>query len=126
MCVVQGAHDLGLGDVTGTLTPGKFADIVCIAAWEFSNLPLNNAVGTVVQGTDRSTVRHVIVGGKPQKWNGKLVGQDINKLRRDAASSRDKIAKLAGFKYTPCCPYHPAETEEMAQAADWLRRRPVR
>ena len=126
MCVVQGAHDLGLGGVAGSLTPGKFADIVCIAAWEFSNLPLNNAVGTVVQGADRSAVRHVMVGGRPRKWNGKLVGQDINKLRRDAAASRDKIAKLAGFDFTPCHPFHPVETEEMAQAADWLRRRPVR
>ncbi len=123
MCVVQGAHDLGLGGVTGSLTPGKFADIVCIAAWEFSNLPLNHAIGTVVQGTDRSTVRHVMVGGQPRKWNGKLVGQDISKLRREAAASRDKIAKLAGFNYTPCCPYHPVETPELAAVADALRRR---
>jgi cytosine/adenosine deaminase-related metal-dependent hydrolase len=126
MCVVQGAHDLGLGGVTGSLTPGKFADIVCIAAWEFSNLPLNNAIGTVVQGTDRSTVRHVMVGGQPRKWNGKLVDQDIGKLRREAAASRDKIAKLAGFNYTPCCPYHPVETPELAAVAASQRQRPVR
>ena len=125
MCVVQGAHDLGLGNVTGSLTPGKFADIVCIAAWEFSNLPLNNAIGTVVQGTDRSTVRHVMVGGTPRKWNGKLVGQDIGKLRHTAAQSRDKIAKLAGFNYTPCCPYHPVETPELAAIAARLRGRPA-
>jgi hypothetical protein len=67
-----------------------------------------------------------MVGGQPRKWNGKLVGQDINKLRRDAAASRDKIAKLAGFNYTPCHPYRPVETQELAMAADWLRRRPVR
>jgi cytosine/adenosine deaminase-related metal-dependent hydrolase len=126
MCIVQGAQDLGLGSVTGSLTPGKFADIVCIAAWEFSNLPLNNAIGTIVQGTDRSTVRHVMVGGNPRKWNGKLVGQDIGKLRHDAAASRDKIAKLAGFDYTPCCPYHPVETAELAAIADWLRGRSAR
>ncbi len=121
MCVCQGAIDLGLGDVVGSLTPGKRADIVCIAAWEFSNLPLNHAIGTIVQGADRSSVRHVIVNGVPRKWNGRVLGQDIAALRRIAAASRDKIANLAGFKYTPANPYRPVETPELAAAAAMLR-----
>jgi cytosine/adenosine deaminase-related metal-dependent hydrolase len=47
---VQGAADVGLGDQIGTLTPGKQADIVAIRAEDVNNLPLNNAIGTVVQG----------------------------------------------------------------------------
>jgi imidazolonepropionase-like amidohydrolase len=39
MATVQGAMDIGLGDKTGSLTPGKFAYIVAIAAEEFSYLP---------------------------------------------------------------------------------------
>jgi cytosine/adenosine deaminase-related metal-dependent hydrolase len=125
MCVCQGAIDVGLGDAIGSLTPGKFADIICIAAWEFSNLPLNHAIGTIVQGTDRSTIHHVLVGGSPRKWNGRIVGQDINELRRMASASRDKIAKLAGFDYTPTDPYKPVETPELAVVAGWLRGRPI-
>jgi cytosine/adenosine deaminase-related metal-dependent hydrolase len=126
MATVQGAMDIGLGDETGSLTPGKFADIVAIAAEEFSNLPLNNAVGTIVQGTDRSTVRHVLVGGKPRKWAGTLVDQNINHVRKIARESRDRIAEKAGFVYTPANPYRPVETAEMAAFADSMRRRPVR
>jgi cytosine/adenosine deaminase-related metal-dependent hydrolase len=126
MCAVQGAIDVGLGDVAGTLTPGKFADLVCVAAAEFSNLPLNNAVGTIVQGTDRSTVRHVLIGGQPRKWNGELVDQDLPGLRDLAVRSRDRIAEKAGFVYTPTRPYQPVETEELAAFADSMRRRPQR
>jgi 5-methylthioadenosine/S-adenosylhomocysteine deaminase len=126
MATVQAAADIGLGDAVGSLTPGKFADIVAIAAEEFGNLPLNNAIGTIVQGTDRSAVRHVLVAGRPRKWAGILVDQDINAVREMARRSRDRVAAQAGFVYTPANPYQPVETPEMAAFADSMRRRPIR
>ena len=38
-----------------------------------------------------------MVAGKMTKWNGKLVGWDVNKLIRDVQKARDKVlARLRG------------------------------
>jgi cytosine/adenosine deaminase-related metal-dependent hydrolase len=100
----QGAADVGLGDVTGTLTPGKQADIVAIRAEDINNLPLNSAIGTIVQGTDTKNVDTVFVAGRPRKWQGELVGVDVSRLRRLAAESRDYLAARAGFSVNPVEP----------------------
>lgn len=101
---VQGASDVGLADVAGTLTPGKQADIVAIRAEDINNLPLNSAIGTIVQGTDTKNVDTVFVAGRPRKWQGELVGVDMARLRRLAVESRDYLAKQAGFTIDPIEP----------------------
>jgi 5-methylthioadenosine/S-adenosylhomocysteine deaminase len=100
----QGAADVGLGDQIGTLTPGKQADIVAIRAEEINNLPLNNAIGTIVQGTDTRNVDTVFIGGKLRKWRGELVGADIARVRRLAYESRDYLTAKAGFAVNPVEP----------------------
>ncbi len=81
MATLNGAKCNGLENKVGSLTPGKEADILMIESDDVLNMPLNNAVGTVVLGADTSSVRNVFVGGRLMKWNGKLVGVDINKVR---------------------------------------------
>jgi cytosine/adenosine deaminase-related metal-dependent hydrolase len=98
---VQGAADVGLGDQIGTLTPGKQADIVAIRAEDVNNLPLNNAIGTVVQGADTKNVDTVLIGGQIRKWCGELVGVDLRRVRALAYESRDYLAARAGFTVNP-------------------------
>ncbi|HVQ91179.1 MAG TPA: amidohydrolase family protein [Mycobacteriales bacterium] len=100
----RGADAVGLGAVTGTLTPGKQADIVAIRAEDVNNLPLNNAVATIVQGADTRNIDTVIVGGSIRKWAGELVGLDLVRLRTLAYESRDYLAARAGFAITPTQP----------------------
>ena len=89
----QGAAANGLGDVTGSLTPGKQADVIVVQADDINNMPLNDAVATLVLGTDARNVRTVLVAGNPRKWNGLLVGEDLDALREDVLRSRDAIAR---------------------------------
>jgi cytosine/adenosine deaminase-related metal-dependent hydrolase len=100
----QGAADVGLGDMIGTLTPGKQADIIAVRAQDVNNLPLNSAIGTIVQGTDTKNVDTVFVAGRPRKWQGELVGVDMGRLRRLAGESRDYLAAMAGFTVNPVEP----------------------
>jgi 5-methylthioadenosine/S-adenosylhomocysteine deaminase len=109
----QGAADVGLGDQIGTLTPGKQADIVAIRAEEINNLPLNNAIGTIVQGTDTRNVDTVFIGGKLRKWRGELIGADISRVRRLAYESRDYLAARTGFAVNPV---EPAPRREIQDA----------
>ncbi|MCU1469926.1 MAG: amidohydrolase [Glaciihabitans sp.] len=93
-----GAVAGGLGDRIGSLTVGKEADVLLIAADGINNLPGGSSVGTIVQGSDRSHIRAVFVGGVLRKWGGQLVGIDLDSLRRDALESREFLFAKAGFR----------------------------
>lgn len=88
---LQGAKANALGDVTGSLTPGKQADILIVRADDINNMPLNDAVGTLVLGADARNIDTVLVAGTARKWDGRLVGEDLDALRDDVIRSRDDI-----------------------------------
>ena len=96
---VNGARLAGLADKTGSLTPGKQADVVLIRADDLNLYPSNNAIGTVVHAADRSNVDTVIVGGRIRKAGGKLLGLDMPALRAATEASRAYLFQQAG--YTP-------------------------
>ena len=66
---------------TGSLKPGKEADIIILDATHLNVFPVNHVPGAVVQMMDRSNVETVIVAGKVRKWKGKLLDVDLNRLR---------------------------------------------
>lgn len=90
---LQGARTNGLGDVTGSLAPGKRADLIVVDAEDVNNMPLNDPVGTLVLGTERSNVVSVWVDGQVRKWEGLLVDVDLRTLRAEVGSSRDDILR---------------------------------
>ena len=98
---VAGARSVGLGSVTGRLAPGLAADVVVIGAEDVNNLPLNDAYGTVVLGTDARNVDTVFVGGRLRKWRGQLVGLDVDRLRGLVHASRDRLSALSGWATDP-------------------------
>jgi cytosine/adenosine deaminase-related metal-dependent hydrolase len=88
---LQGARTNGLGDVTGSLTPGKQADLLVVNAEDINTMPLNDAIGTLVLGADARNIDTVLVAGKVHKWNGALIGIDIDVLRSEVTASRNAI-----------------------------------
>jgi cytosine/adenosine deaminase-related metal-dependent hydrolase len=93
---INGAKHLGLDGKTGTLTPGKEADIIILDATHINVFPVNHVPGAVVQMMERSNVETVIVAGKVRKWKGKLLDVDLRRLRRDLEKSRDFCYAAAG------------------------------
>jgi len=94
---INGAKHLRLDGKTGSLTPGKEADIILLDATAPNVAPLNNVPGAVVSLMDRSNVETVIVAGKVRKWKGRLVGVNVDHLRRQLEASRDHIFAAAGI-----------------------------
>jgi cytosine/adenosine deaminase-related metal-dependent hydrolase len=84
MATLGGARVNHLDGRTGSLTPGKQADVVVIDPVSVNVLPLNDPYGAVVQSMDTGNVRHVFVAGRARKWDGQLVDVDVARLRRDA------------------------------------------
>jgi cytosine/adenosine deaminase-related metal-dependent hydrolase len=95
---INGAQDLRLDKKTGSLTPGKEADIIILDATAINVAPLNQVPGAVVSLMDRTNVETVIVAGKVRKWKGKLLDVDLPHLRQQLEASRDYIFAAAGIK----------------------------
>ena len=94
---VQGARTDGLASKIGTLTPGKQADLILLRTDMPNTLPFNNAYGAIVTAMDTSNVDTVMIAGKLVKRGGKLLGVDLNRVRRQAVASRDYLVGKLGW-----------------------------
>jgi 5-methylthioadenosine/S-adenosylhomocysteine deaminase len=94
MTTVNGAYVAGVEDRTGSLTPGKKADIVVLDATALNLAPVVDPVAAVTLGADVSNVETVIVDGVVRKRNGKLVA-DVDRARSLVEASRDHLVEAA-------------------------------
>jgi 5-methylthioadenosine/S-adenosylhomocysteine deaminase len=90
MATINGAHVAGLEARTGSLTPGKQADIVVLDASAPNVAPVIDPVAAVTLCADVSNVRTVLIGGQIRKRDGRLVG-DLERARRLTEKSRDYL-----------------------------------
>lgn len=88
---LQGARTNGLAGVTGSLTPGKKADLLVIQAEDLNNMPLNDPIGTVVLGSDARNISTVLINGEPRKWGGHVLDVDLTALRGEVHASREYV-----------------------------------
>ena len=87
---LDGAYVAGVEDRTGSLTPGKQADIVIIDAKSLNMVPIIDPVAAVVLSADVSNVDTVLVAGQVKKRDGRLLA-DVDKARADVEASRDYL-----------------------------------
>lgn len=92
---VAAARGAGLAETTGTLAPGKHADVIVLRTDRPNIYPVNDPIGAVVWGVDSSNLDWVFVGGRPLMRNGVLEG-DIERARRLAGEARDRVLAAAG------------------------------
>ncbi|MBM3608534.1 MAG: amidohydrolase family protein, partial [Alphaproteobacteria bacterium] len=97
MATIEGARCNGAEARTGSLTPGKDADIIMLRTDLTNVLPFNNAYGAIVTGMDTSNVDTVMVAGRVLKRNGRLTGVNLAALNKRLRASRDYIAQQAGW-----------------------------
>ncbi|MFI6805145.1 amidohydrolase family protein [Streptomyces luteogriseus] len=90
IATVNGAHVAGLEDRTGSLTPGKRADIVAIDATAVNVAPVHDAAAAVTLCADVSNVDTVLVDGVIHKRDGRLVGDTARALRL-VGEARDRL-----------------------------------
>jgi 5-methylthioadenosine/S-adenosylhomocysteine deaminase len=100
IATLGGATVNQLADKTGSLTPGKRADIIMLDTNAINVAPVNDAYGAVVLAMETGNVRHVMIDGRVVKWHGQLVGVDVEDVLRRAAASRDGIFARAGWTNT--------------------------
>jgi cytosine/adenosine deaminase-related metal-dependent hydrolase len=87
---IEGARACGLERATGSLTPGKDADIVLIRTDTAGMTPINNPYGAVVYNAHPGLVDTVLVAGNVVKRNGRLA-IDVARARRLAEETKDHL-----------------------------------
>jgi 5-methylthioadenosine/S-adenosylhomocysteine deaminase len=93
---VDGARVVGLGRETGSLEPGKQADIVMLRTDRPNVYPINDPIGAVVWGMDTSNVDWVLAGGRVLMRGGRLEA-DVERARAIATSAGQRMAGAAGL-----------------------------
>jgi len=92
-----GARALGLDSLTGSLEPGKKADVVLIKNDASPVMfPLLNPYGHVVFQAQRADVHTVVVNGRLVKIDHRLVGSDLDKARRVVAETVEYLKGVLG------------------------------
>lgn len=93
MATINGAKTMGLGDKTGSLEVGKFADIVAVDLNHINTQPVYDPISTLVYSTQASQVSHVWVGGHLNVEDGSLLVFDRDHLIRKSQAWAEKISQ---------------------------------
>jgi cytosine/adenosine deaminase-related metal-dependent hydrolase len=91
---INGARAVGLEAKIGSLTPGKEADVVLLRTGVLNLKPALDPIGSIVLGAHPGNVDTVLIGGDVVKRHGKLVYDNLERVRGLANKSCEFILKL--------------------------------
>jgi len=95
MATLGGASALGLGDITGSITPGKAADLCAIDLDALETTPTFDPIATVVYNASREQVTDTWVAGRRLLADRQLTTLDEADIRARTARWREKITQHA-------------------------------
>jgi 5-methylthioadenosine/S-adenosylhomocysteine deaminase len=91
MATLNGARALGLGEETGSLVPGKAADVVAVDLGAIESRPVYHPVSHLVYATGRQQVTHVWVAGKALLRDRRLTTLDLEAIQARAAVWQERL-----------------------------------
>lgn len=99
MATLGGAQTLGLDAETGSLTPGKWADLQILSLDRLNTTGYadGDPAALIVYSARPENVRTVMVGGRMLKRDGRLEGVDLLRLMNDANASAERLRSDAAM-----------------------------
>ncbi|WP_113704355.1 amidohydrolase family protein [Nonomuraea lactucae] len=91
VATIEGARVAGLGDVTGSLRPGKQADLVLLRTDTLGMAAAHDPIGAVVLNADTSAVDTVLVAGRVVKRDGRLLHHDVAAVLASLAETAQAV-----------------------------------
>ena len=104
MATISGATALWMHDETGSLEPGKQADLVVFDTADFDWRPLHNPVANLVYGVTGHSVDTVLVGGDVLLDHKKLTRVDEEELREQVEQINRRVLREIGIDPAPRWP----------------------
>lgn len=96
MATLEGARTLGLGEVTGSLEPGKWADLCCIDLRAARSWPVHDPVTAVIYAASAQQVTDTWVAGRHLLAAGQLRYIDESAVLERAEAWRKRLDATAG------------------------------
>jgi 5-methylthioadenosine/S-adenosylhomocysteine deaminase len=90
LATADGARTAGVDERTGTLTPGKAADVILLRADDLNLIPVRDAAAAIVLAAHPGNVDTVLVGGRIVKRGGQLLA-DADRARELAAAAARRL-----------------------------------
>jgi len=91
MATLEGARVLGLGETTGSLVPGKWADLCCLDLRQPRSWPVNEVPAAVVYAASSQQVTDAWVAGRRLLADRALIYLDEDDVLARAAAWRDRL-----------------------------------
>ena len=91
MATLGGATALGRGQQTGSLAPGKAADLIAVDMSDIRHQPLYDPVAQVLHTSSGNSVSHVWVAGECLLEAGRLTRMDEEEILRSARDWQQRI-----------------------------------
>ena len=113
---INGAEAMGLAAVTGSLTPGKQADVIVVGGDRLNMTPLAAPVAAMVVQAGAANVRDVFVAGRAVKRDFVLCDVDQAAVRRLAETSRERIFAAVERAGEPVLPPEPEGYQDLLNA----------
>ena len=98
MATLDGARDLGIDSVIGSITPGKRADLILVRMNALNMLPCCDPIDVLVLAGLPENVDTVLVDGRILKRNGDLLVTDVNDIATQTRASVIDILSRAGWE----------------------------
>jgi 5-methylthioadenosine/S-adenosylhomocysteine deaminase len=96
MATVNGARALGLADETGSLVPGKWADVIAIDLERVNTRPVYDPVSQIVYAAGRDQVSDVWIAGSRVLRSGDLARIDETDLLGRTRGWQRRISRSEG------------------------------
>lgn len=97
LATIDGAKALNLADQTGSLTPGKRADVILVRTNDLDIAPVFDPFNSLVYSAQPANVDTVVVDGRILRRGGKFVALDVKALIQDATRSATRLRGEAGL-----------------------------
>jgi cytosine/adenosine deaminase-related metal-dependent hydrolase len=101
MATLDGARDLGFDHRTGSIRPGKRADLILVRMNDLGMVPCADPVDVVVLAGQPHNVDTVVVDGRILKRGGRLTAFDVERVARESRDSTIGILSRAGWRLPP-------------------------
>jgi cytosine/adenosine deaminase-related metal-dependent hydrolase len=96
LATIEGARSLGLAGLTGSLTPGKRADLILVDTTGPNLAVMTDPVHLLVTAAQPANVDTVIVDGRVLKRGGALTAYDPAQVSADARQALARVRARAG------------------------------
>ena len=95
LATLDGAVDMGVDKVTGSLTPGKRADVILVRTTDINMTPMGDPYEALVQLAQPANVDTVIVDGRVLRQRGRFTALDHGRAVREARLAAEALRAKA-------------------------------